>query len=80
MKTIAKILLGFLSLIVIVMVVLLSYVKFGLPKVGDPPDLQVEITPERLERGAYLTWYSPNITPSGLGDWTEEAFLMRFKI
>lgn len=114
MKKFVKILLGLVALIVIVIVVLLSYVKFGLPKVGDPPDLQVEITPERLERGEYLSWhvtgcidchtlrnpslysmpimpgregaggirfspelgfpgvmYPSNITPAGLGDWTD---------
>lgn len=32
----------------------LSYVKFGLPDVGAPPDLKVELTPVRIERGRYL--------------------------
>ena len=114
MKTFVKILLGILALIIVVIIVLVSYVKFGLPKVGDPPDLKVELTPERLERGEYLARYSascldchslrdlsvysmpiipgkegaggfrfshemgfpgviytPNITPAGLGDWTD---------
>jgi hypothetical protein len=55
MKKVVKILLGLLALIVLLIIVMISYVKFGLPKVGDPPDLQVEITPERLERGEYLS-------------------------
>lgn len=33
---------------------LLGYLTFFLPNVGAPPDLKVEITPERLERGKYL--------------------------
>lgn len=33
---------------------LLSYVTFALPDVGSAPDLKVEITPERVERGRYL--------------------------
>ena len=32
----------------------LSYVKFGLPAVGEAPDLKVELTQVRLERGRYL--------------------------
>src|SRR5690606_13314988 len=30
------------------------YVTFFLPDVGPPPDLKVEITPERVARGEYL--------------------------
>lgn len=33
---------------------LLAYVKFALPNVGAAPDLKVEITPEKVERGRYL--------------------------
>jgi len=33
---------------------LLSYVKFGLPNVGNAPDLKVELTPQRIARGKYL--------------------------
>lgn len=32
----------------------LSYVKFGLPDVGDAPDLKIKITADRVERGRYL--------------------------
>ncbi len=42
------------SIIVIVIIVFVLYVKFALPKVGPAPDIKVEITPERLERGEYL--------------------------
>lgn len=30
------------------------FIKVGLPQVGEPPQLKVEATPERLERGKYL--------------------------
>lgn len=42
---------GFLILIV---ALLLSYVKAMLPNVGNAPEMTVERTPERLERGRYL--------------------------
>ncbi len=35
----------------------LSYISAALPDVGPPPDLKVEITPERVERGKYLAWH-----------------------
>ena len=34
-----------------------TYVKLALPKVGPVPELEVELTPARLERGAYLVNY-----------------------
>jgi mono/diheme cytochrome c family protein len=114
MKLIVKILLGILIVLVLGVVGLLSYVKFALPKTSDAPDIQIEITPERLERGEYLSnyvsgciechsqrdwntfsgpiiagteggggnpftremgmpgeYYPSNITPVGLGDWTD---------
>lgn len=33
---------------------LLTYVKTMLPNVGEPPDIKIEITSERIERGRYL--------------------------
>jgi mono/diheme cytochrome c family protein len=54
MKLIVKIILGVLILVILGFAGMISYVKFGLPKVADAPDLQVEITAERLERGEYL--------------------------
>lgn len=33
---------------------LLAYVKTALPKVSDAPDMKVDVTPERIERGKYL--------------------------
>ena len=43
-----------LYLILAVIVVLVLYISFGMPNVGKAPDLKVEITPERVERGKYL--------------------------
>ncbi len=40
--------------IVIIVAGALSYVSFALPDVGPAPDIKVEITPERVERGRYL--------------------------
>lgn len=91
-----------------------GYVKIGLPDIDAPKDLKVEITPERVQHGAYLAnhvcacmdchstrdwsrftgpplagtlgkggeyfgpemgfpgkFYSKNITPANMGDWTD---------
>jgi mono/diheme cytochrome c family protein len=114
MKTFLKIL-GILAIILIIVAVGASiYIKNAYPKVSPPPDLKVEITPERVERGKYLAnhvavcmdchstrdwskfsgpitpgtegkggerfdesmgfpgvFYSRNITPYGIGNWTD---------
>ncbi len=53
-----KKLLRIFGVIVLLLIVtvggLVTYVKTALPDVGDAPDLQVERTPERIERGKYL--------------------------
>lgn len=92
----------------------ITYLSQALPDVGDAPDLKVDITPQRVERGQYLAncvtvcmdchstrdwsqfagplvpgtegiggerfdrtmgfpgiFYSKNITPSGIGSWTD---------
>lgn len=47
--------LGIIALVVIVVALgAFTYVKTALPDVGDAPDLTVELTPERIERGKYL--------------------------
>src|SRR5690606_38136067 len=57
-KPIAMKLLKILGVLVLVLVVVvagaLTYVSTALPDVGPPPEITVEITPERLERGEYL--------------------------
>jgi mono/diheme cytochrome c family protein len=114
MKRALRILLIALLVIIVAIGGLLIYVKLALPKVSEAPDLKVEITPERVERGKYLAhsvavcmdchsqrdWMkfsgpvlentlgaggeifneligfpgyfsAKNITPYGIGDWTD---------
>jgi len=49
-----KVLFTLLIVVVLVVVVGASYVKFALPSVGNPPDLHVALTPERVQHGEYL--------------------------
>lgn len=101
-------------IIIIAIAVIALYIKFALPSVGAAPALKVEVTPERIQHGAYLAnhvslcmdchstrdwtkfsgpmikgtngkggeffnedmgfpgkFYSKNITPAGLKDWTD---------
>jgi len=103
-----------LAVVLVIVIGLLSYVSLALPNVDKAPDLKVEITPEKVERGKYLAWnvvlcadchsvrdysifaappkpgtefaggeifdqsmgfpgvfVSANITPAGIGDWTD---------
>jgi mono/diheme cytochrome c family protein len=103
-----------LAVLLVIVIGLLSYVSLALPNVDKAPDLKVEITPEKVERGKYLAWnvvlcadchsvrdfsifaappkpgtefaggeifdqsmgfpgvfVSANITPAGIGDWTD---------
>jgi len=103
-----------ITVLVVIIFAGIGYVKLMLPNVGDAPDLKVEVTPERVERGKYLAnsvavcmdchskrdwsqfagplvagteggggevfdktmgfpgnFYSKNITPYGLGNWTD---------
>lgn len=47
--------LGILVAIFLVLVIAgIGYVKLALPDVGKAPDLKVDVTPERVERGKYL--------------------------
>ncbi|OFX38637.1 MAG: cytochrome C [Bacteroidetes bacterium GWA2_40_15] len=54
MKKIGKILIYILGAFILVVAGLLTYVKTMLPSVGDPTDIKVELTAERIERGRYL--------------------------
>lgn len=108
----------FMTLLIIFVGIVIVYVKYELPDVGDPEDLRLEITLERLERGEYLAnsvcvcmdchstrdwskfsgplmegtlgkggeifdqkfgfpgkFYSRNITPAGIGAWTDGELL-----
>jgi len=54
MKRFGKVLIYLFLLVFVLAGVGMSYVKFGLPDVGDAPELKVELTPKRIERGKYL--------------------------
>ncbi|TVR83968.1 MAG: cytochrome C [Saprospirales bacterium] len=114
MKKVFKILLFTALGLLLIIGLGLTYISVALPNIGPPPDIQVEITPERVERGKYLAWHvmmcaechgkrdfsiltgppipgsefgggevfdqslglpgsfiSPNITPYGIGHWTD---------
>ncbi len=114
MKKLLKILGVLVILIVIFGIGFTFYVKSAFPKVDAPPQLKVDITPERVARGKYLanhvmvcidchstrdwskfsgpivpgtegkggdmfdesmgfpgTFYARNITPYGIGNWTD---------
>jgi cytochrome c2 len=49
-----KILLTVLLIIIIIVAGVASYVKFALPSVGAPENLQIAVTPERVSHGEYL--------------------------
>jgi len=53
-KIILRVLLVIVLLVVVVIGGMLIYVKTALPNVGPAPDIKVEITPERIQRGEYL--------------------------
>jgi len=55
MKKALKILGILLAVVVLAVVGIVSYLKFALPAVGPAPDLKVELTPERIKHGEYLT-------------------------
>jgi mono/diheme cytochrome c family protein len=114
MKRPIKITLYIVAVLAIVLIVGYVYLKTAFPKIGPAPEMVIEITPERLERGEYLAYhvmmcmdchaerdwsifsgppieatlgaggelfdrtmgfpgvfYSRNITPAALSDWTD---------
>jgi mono/diheme cytochrome c family protein len=44
----------FTGVATLIIIGILSYVKFALPDVGPAPDMKIEITSEKIERGKYL--------------------------
>lgn len=54
MKKILKWLGVGITVIIVIIFAGVGYIKFFLPNVGKAPELKVEATPERLERGKYL--------------------------
>ncbi|HOI33200.1 MAG: c-type cytochrome [Bacteroidales bacterium] len=114
MKKLFKYLAYVLAIILLLIVATIAYLKFFLPDIGDPQDLKVNITAQKVERGQYLAYHvmmcadchsmrdftyfsgppkpgteftggdifdqsmgfpgrfvSSNITPFGIGDWTD---------
>ncbi|MBR9861501.1 c-type cytochrome [bacterium] len=111
----------FIILLVVIIVAVggfLSYLKLALPNVGEPEEITIEVTPERVAHGKYLahsvtvcmdchsardwsqfsgpivpgtegqggerftqefgfpgTYIAKNITPYGIGDWTDGEIL-----
>jgi len=54
MKKLTKVLLWIIGILVIVIVAVVSYLKFALPNIDPAPVLTVESTPDRMARGEYL--------------------------
>lgn len=54
MKTILKFLKWIGIILFIGLIAGIAYLKFALPNVGEAPEMKVELTPERIERGKYL--------------------------
>lgn len=74
MKKLGKVIIIVLIVVLIAAGAALSYVKFALPDIGEAPDLKVEITPARLERGEYLaTHVSACVDCHSTRDWTRFA-------
>jgi mono/diheme cytochrome c family protein len=114
MKKIMKFLLYALVAVALVVAIAVAYLMFGLPNAGKTPELEVNITPAKVERGKYLAYHvmmcadchserdfslfsgpphsgtefaggdvfdhamgfpgrfiSSNITPFGIGEWTD---------
>lgn len=49
-----KIMLGLLAVVVLLVIAGGTYIKYGLPNVGDAEQIVINATPERIERGKYL--------------------------
>jgi mono/diheme cytochrome c family protein len=54
MKKALKVLLIILGVIIIGLAGIVGFIKVALPNTGTPPDLTVQITPARVQRGEYL--------------------------
>ncbi|WP_235833088.1 c-type cytochrome [Arcticibacter tournemirensis] len=74
MKRLGKALVIIFIAVAIIAGAALSYIKLALPDLGDAPNLKVEITPARVERGKYL---ANNVTVCidchSTRDWTKFA-------
>ncbi len=52
-----KILAYAIAVLVLLLISLVCYIHFALPNVGEPEDIAIDITQERIERGRYLANY-----------------------
>lgn len=109
-----RVLILFLFFLIVVLIGIVSYIKFALPNVGAAPELKVDLTPENIKKGKYIAnhvavcmdchstrdwtlysgpitpgtegkggeyfgpemgfpgkFYSKNLTPTNLQDWTD---------
>ena len=57
MKKLLRYFLYVFMAILAIIVVMIGYLTLALPNVGDPPDLKVDITPDKVERGKYLAYH-----------------------
>src|ERR1700761_8392225 len=55
MKKVAKLIAYLIIAVVVIVIAGVCYITLALPNVGKPEDIKVEITPQRLARGKYLT-------------------------
>jgi len=54
MKKIKKVSIWVVGIFALTVILLLSYVKVALPSIGEAPEMRIERTPQRIERGEYL--------------------------
>ena len=54
MKNLLRVIVFALLGIVFLVGLFIAYIKFALPNVGDPEEITIELTPDRIERGKYL--------------------------
>jgi hypothetical protein len=54
MKKAVKVVLSLLAVVVIVIFGVIGFISYALPNTGPAPDISVELTNERIERGEYL--------------------------
>ncbi|MEP6794872.1 MAG: cytochrome c [Saprospiraceae bacterium] len=74
MKKLFRILLILLGIIILGFAGLLLYITQALPNVGPAPDIKVEATPERIERGHYLANFVMGcVTCHSVRDWNTFA-------
>lgn len=54
MKKLLKIAAYLIGAVILILICILAFLQLGFPKVDPAPELSIEYTPDRIERGAYL--------------------------